>query len=140
MSPARFLNKATAVSKRFASTTPSAEAIKNQAAGVAKKVNGIVDPLVYYGRVGVEFVSQVFTHAKVTIPNPAAFGEASQGITNFVQSFSSGTWKKITVKDLKAFVSHGIQIVGFFAVGEMVGRRSVIGYDIPGNDAHGDHH
>lgn len=52
---------------------------------------------------------------------------------------TSGAWRTVTVKQAAEFVGEGIKFGGFFLVGEMIGRGSIIGYQIEGTGHH-DHH
>ncbi|KAJ3196158.1 hypothetical protein HK101_009898 [Irineochytrium annulatum] len=92
----------------------------------------------YYGRVAVEFGRQVAVHQKVTLPGPAQFADAQTGIAQIISSFQNGAWKKVTLSQAGSMVAQGITIYGFFLVGEMVGRGSIIGYHV--GESHGDHH
>ena len=59
-------------------------------------------------------------------------GEAQLGFANFFSSFSNGAWKKVTLNQVGSLVAAGTTVYGFFLVGEMIGRGSVVGYKIPG--------
>eukprot|EP00842_Homolaphlyctis_polyrhiza_P000763 jgi/Hompol1/1688/HPOL_001420-RA len=69
-------------------------------------------------------------------PNVA---EAQEGIAKFFKALQNGEWKKVTIGQTAGFVAEGIKIYGFFLVGEMIGRGSVIGYKIEGGHAGGHH-
>ena len=64
-----------------------------------------------------------------TIPN---FGLAQEGIGRFFSAFSSGAWKQVTVRQAAELAGEGVKIGGFFYIGEMIGKGSIIGYQIPG--------
>jgi hypothetical protein len=55
-----------------------------------------------------------------------------------VNGLTSGQWRNVSLKQAGEFVTEGIKIGGFFLVGEMIGRGSVIGYQIEGTSH--DHH
>lgn len=42
----------------------------------------------------------------------------------------SNTFKNMSTRDAIKLGADGLVIYGFFVVGEMVGRRSVVGYDV----------
>ena len=91
---------------------------------------GFAEPFLYYGRVGLNFVGQVATHQKLTvIPN---VGTAMEGLGGFISALTNGSWKKVTLRQVGKLSIEGIKIYGFFLVGEMIGRGSIIGYQIPG--------
>nr|KAJ3421603.1 hypothetical protein HK105_002974 [Polyrhizophydium stewartii] len=124
----RFASKAFLAGRRFAST----EATKAKPAGpsFAARIQGITDPLMYYGRVGLSFVTQVASHQRVgAFPNLA---EAQDGIAKFFLALQNGAWKKVTVRQVGQLTAEGVKVYGFFLVGEMVGRGSIVGYNIAG--------
>ncbi|KAJ3049432.1 hypothetical protein HK097_009573 [Rhizophlyctis rosea] len=114
-----------------AAASKAAAGAKNLASGVVGRVNGIAQPLIYYSQVAFHFARQVGTHAKVGVPD---FGAATQGISNFTSAFKNGAWKKVTVRQVGQLAAEGVVISGFFLVGEMIGKGSIIGYQIPGTD------
>ncbi|KAI9337681.1 mitochondrial ATP synthase g subunit-domain-containing protein [Zopfochytrium polystomum] len=125
-----------AAARRFA-TTDSAKAATN---GLASRITAITEPVIYYTKVSAEFAKLVFTHGKVTIPNPAHMAEAQLGFSNFYTAFTNGAWKKVTVAQAGQLAAAGVTVYGFFLVGEMIGRGSIIGYDVPGSGHAGGHH
>ncbi|KAJ3109857.1 hypothetical protein HDU97_000087 [Phlyctochytrium planicorne] len=131
-------SRAMGLQRRNASTNPT-ETAQKLASGVQSRLTGLAQPLIYYGRVALEFGRQVAAHQKITLPTPAQFGEAQLGIANFIAAFQNGAWKKVTLSQVGTLAAQGVTIYGFFLAGEMIGRGSVIGYDIPGS-GHGDAH
>ncbi|KAI8908473.1 hypothetical protein EDD86DRAFT_207762 [Gorgonomyces haynaldii] len=112
--------------KRFAST-------QQQFGSIASRLTAYAEPVIYYGRVGVEFVGQVLKHQKMTaVPN---FGLAQEGIAKFISAFSNGQWRNVTIRQTFQLAAEGLKIYGFFLVGEMIGKGSVVGYQIPGNES-----
>ena len=112
--------------KRWASTAP----IANAAGRLAK----FADPVVYYARVAGSFAGQVLKNQNMTtLPH---FGQAQEGLGRFVSALGNGAWKSVTLGQAATVVADGVSVVGFFLVGEMVGKRSIIGYQIPGQQAH----
>ncbi|KAH9270514.1 hypothetical protein BASA83_007326 [Batrachochytrium salamandrivorans] len=86
----------------------------------------------------IRVFSQVAAHQRVTsLPN---VGVAQEGIAKFFQAFSNGEWKKVTLAQTVSFGLEGVKIYGFFLVGEMIGRGSIVGYNIEGSGSHGGHH
>lgn len=59
---------------------------------------------------------------------------AKTGYSSFLGSFANGAWRKVTLSQSLELLGQGIQIGGFFLVGEMIGKGSIIGYQIPGTD------
>ncbi|KAI8826071.1 uncharacterized protein EV422DRAFT_563880 [Fimicolochytrium jonesii] len=132
--PVRYFNLAArqTLSRRGVST-PSVDtaAIKNQAQGVVGKATAFAEPIIYYSRVSLEFLRSVAHHQKVAIPS---IDNGIVGLSNFYGAFKTGAWKKVTLRDVGQLSLEGIKIGGFFLVGEMIGRGSVIGYQIHGAD------
>ncbi|KAJ3300073.1 hypothetical protein HK104_004795 [Borealophlyctis nickersoniae] len=116
--------------------TKAQEAAKNAGSKLVQKLTGFAEPIIYYSRVGFEFARSVATHQKLAVPDVAS---ATQGLTNFYQTFTNGAWKKVTVRQAGQILGEGVKIGGFFLVGEMIGKGSVIGYQIPGTERHEDH-
>lgn len=92
-------------------------------------VTGYAEPVIYYSRVGLEFLRSVALHQKVAIPNVEA---GVSGLTNFYNALKTGAWKQVTLRQTGQIAAEGIKIGGFLLVGEMIGRGSVIGYHIEG--------
>ncbi|KAJ3176445.1 hypothetical protein HDU87_005314 [Geranomyces variabilis] len=136
--PIRYFNLAArqTLGRRNA-TTPSigSAAVKKQAEGVAGKATAFVEPIIYYARVGLQFVRAVGVHQKVALPS---IDGGISGISNFAAAFRNGAWKKVTLRQTGQLAIEGVKVSGFFLVGEMIGRGSVIGYQIPGADNHDD--
>ncbi|KNC98214.1 uncharacterized protein SPPG_06614 [Spizellomyces punctatus DAOM BR117] len=136
----RFFNLAArqTISRRGVST-PSVDpaAVRKNVEGVAGKLTGFAEPIIYYSRVGLEFLRSVAVHQKLAIPNVE---NGMSGLTNFYSAFKNGAWKKVTLRQTGQLAAEGIKISGFFLVGEMIGKGSVIGYQIEGTEHHAEGH
>ncbi|TPX62831.1 hypothetical protein PhCBS80983_g00181 [Powellomyces hirtus] len=134
--PVRFFNVAArqTISRRNAST-PSVDsaALKKSGEAAVGKVTAFVEPFIYYGRVGLEFLRSVAVHQKIAIPS---IDNGISGLTNFYGALKSGAWKKVTLAQVGQLTVEGVKVGGFFLAGEMIGRGSVIGYQIHGADNH----
>ncbi|KAJ3339999.1 hypothetical protein HDU93_007548 [Gonapodya sp. JEL0774] len=93
---------------------------------------GVVNWGVRTGQISWATVKLVASNNQMGIPNPAEFGKALSGVTGFFNAFKNGTWRYVTVRDATSLAARGVEIAGFFYVGEMIGRRSLIGYNIEG--------
>ena len=71
-------------------------------------------------------------HAKVELvpPNPAQWPEVKKGFSQVFQSAVTGKFLNLTVKEASKKVLVGVEIACWFVVGEMIGRRSIIGYKV----------
>ena len=88
--------------------------------------------MLYYTRVSLQFLKLVGQHQKISLPSPSHFSEASASLGQAFSSLQNGAWKKVTLSQVGTLAGEGAKILGFFVVGEMVGRGSIVGYNIPG--------
>ncbi|ORZ34050.1 mitochondrial ATP synthase g subunit-domain-containing protein [Catenaria anguillulae PL171] len=99
-----------------------------QAQQAAGKIASKFEPVIYYGKVGGEIAKQVYHAEKLAPPTQAMLGEAQAVGLQLVQSVRQGAYKKWSQKDMiKGAVLAG-EAFTFFLLGEIVGRRSLIGY------------
>ncbi|KAK7106022.1 ATP synthase subunit g, mitochondrial-like [Littorina saxatilis] len=73
-------------------------------------------------------------YAKVEL-RPPTLGEMPQvqeGLNKLVISARTGKWKAVTVKEAWLNTLIGAEIMFCFFIGEVIGRRSLVGYHIPG--------
>ncbi|MCJ1418574.1 hypothetical protein MMC32_004922 [Xylographa parallela] len=109
-------------------------------------VQSMIPPTIYYSRVGLELSKLVFQGRKMTPPDIAAFQSYLNPILHAVRnpsSLMSGTpsssaftpeaiLSRIRNMDRTQLVSAGVltaEVLGFFTVGEMVGRLKLVGYN-----------
>ncbi|TNY18540.1 mitochondrial ATP synthase g subunit-domain-containing protein [Rhodotorula diobovata] len=110
----------------------SAQATASKAlSGVQSRVSGLLgayrEPVVYNAQVAKELAKQVYIAEKMS---PPSFAQVSYTFRQFAQSapnpsfwrqqLSNGAWKKAAIVL--------VEIYGIFCIGEMVGRRHVVGY------------
>ncbi|KAI0346211.1 hypothetical protein BDW22DRAFT_731765 [Trametopsis cervina] len=140
---------------RFASTTPSTEAAQKkaqdalataqkyagQAASTAQKFLGPVgdkaasflgayrEPLVYNFQVAREFLKQVYVAERLQPPSLSAVQSAystlwsnATNITHLKELISSGGLTKVGIYAVEAY--------GIFKIGEILGRRNLVGYSV----------
>jgi F-type H+-transporting ATPase subunit g len=69
-------------------------------------------------------------HEKIGIPSASGLADAQASFGHLFTSFQTGAWKKVTVGQVGKMAAEGAKIGGFFIVGEMIGRRSIVGYDV----------
>merc|ERR1739848_631140 len=63
-------------------------------------------------------------------PTPAEIPAVSKGLGDVVASATTGKWKSLSVKEAWANTLVGCELVILFFVGEVVGRGTLIGYDV----------
>ena len=93
----------------------------------------VSEPLFYYSRVSFSFVKQVAHHSKLTSLNVS---NGIQGLSNFSSSLTTSRWKTVTVNQIRELLFAAVKIGGFFLVGEMIGRQSIVGYNVGETKAH----
>ena len=71
-------------------------------------------------------------HARVELapPSPAQWPEIRAGFSKLFQSAFSGRFLDLSVKEATKKTLVGVEILCWFFVGEMIGRRSIIGYKV----------
>ncbi|KER24926.1 hypothetical protein X801_05016 [Opisthorchis viverrini] len=80
-------------------------------------------------------LSKFMNYARVEMrpPTLSDIGPAVAEATQLINAAKSGRWKEVTVKDglLNAVVT--IEVLAWFFIGEIIGRRSILGYSrVPG--------
>ncbi|OJK05011.1 hypothetical protein ASPACDRAFT_74539 [Aspergillus aculeatus ATCC 16872] len=133
-------------------------AISNAAQGLGnalKKVGGrtgkvisfvesMIPPTVYYSKVGLELAKLVFRGQNMTPPNVATFQAYLEPLirnpTNsaFAPSNIIARIRNANKKELAFAGVTAAEVIGFFTVGEMIGRMNIIGYR--GEPEHAGHH
>ncbi|KAL2006815.1 hypothetical protein VTN00DRAFT_9483 [Thermoascus crustaceus] len=145
-------------------TANAGPAIANAAQGVGnalRKVGGrtgkviafvdsLIPPTVYYSKVGIELAKLVFHGQKMAPPSLSTFQAYFQPLINALRNPSA--LKNINIPNPQEFVArlckadkktlafYGVtaaEVLGFFTVGEMIGRRKIVGYRGAPEHAHG---
>ncbi|KAI9682317.1 MAG: hypothetical protein M1817_000371 [Caeruleum heppii] len=109
-------------------------------------VESMIPPTIYYGKVGIELSKLVFQGQKMTPPPFATFQNYFQPLVNAARNpmnaFSHYSpnphamtpqhlLSQIRNVDRKTMVTSGVvvaELLGFFTVGEMIGRFKLVGY------------
>ncbi|PYH92547.1 hypothetical protein BO71DRAFT_400455 [Aspergillus ellipticus CBS 707.79] len=103
-------------------------------------VDSMIPPTVYYSRVGLELARLVFRGQSMTPPNLATFQTYFQPLTNAFSNpaalknagFSpSSIVSRVRSANKKEIALAGVaaaEVIGFFTVGEIIGRMNVVGY------------
>ncbi|AOW02032.1 mitochondrial ATP synthase g subunit-domain-containing protein [Yarrowia lipolytica] len=125
---------------RFQSTAASKAASKAQ--GLGAKVQGITNCAVYWAKVTGELGKQIYLKEGFAPPSLSQFQSVYQNLFNSVKSYALKPQKvidcaeSITKTDALRYTAYGVQILGLFTLGEVIGRRNVIGYKVPSADKH----
>lgn len=98
-------------------------------------------PVLYNAKVAGQIAKQVYIREGMAPPSAAQFENAKQATLKFAKDArSANTWKNISKEQ---YIQAGLvaaEAYAFFLVGEIVGRRNFIGYDVKSADSHAEHH
>ncbi|KAJ6160390.1 ATP synthase subunit G atp20 [Penicillium chermesinum] len=101
----------------------------------------MIPPAIYYSRVGLELGKLVFRGQKMTPPNLATFQSYFQPLINAASN--PATLKNISLPSPQNFLARvrnanakeiafvgvtAAEVIGFFTVGEIIGRFNLVGY------------
>ncbi|KAG8980211.1 hypothetical protein FRB90_007750 [Tulasnella sp. 427] len=103
------------------------------AGGVGQKAEHYIQayrgPVVYNSQVFLQVLKQVYRAEKLAPPNLAEVQSAYKTLFDNAKSlkywqdlWASGLWKKVAVG--------GLEVYGIFKIGEILGRRSLVGYSL----------
>ncbi|KAJ5523782.1 hypothetical protein N7494_010432 [Penicillium frequentans] len=132
------LSKATAAAGPALSNAATA---LRKVGGPVGKVVSYDPPTVYYSKVGIELGRLVFRGQNMAPPNMATFQSYFQPMINVVRnpaSFKTLSFpspqnflarvRNASPKELALAGVTAAEVIGFFTVGEMIGRWNLIGY------------
>lgn len=106
----------------------------------------MIPPTIYYSKVGLELSKLVFRGQKMNPPNLAAFQRYTQPVINAIRKPAGllnhttdtastmspeGILSRIRNVNRQQLISAGVvgaEVLGFFTVGEMIGRMKLVGY------------
>ncbi|KAG8935366.1 hypothetical protein FRC03_005271 [Tulasnella sp. 419] len=109
------------------------ETAKKYAGPVGDRIGSLLgsyrQPLVYNSQVFVQLLKQVYKAERLSPPSLAEVQSAYQTLfkraidkTYWQDLISTGQWKKVAVG--------GLEVYGIFKVGEIIGRRNLVGYKL----------
>ncbi|KAJ3375999.1 ATP synthase subunit G atp20 [Allomyces arbusculus] len=116
--------KVAQVGLRRASTAASPTNVQAVANNFASKL----DPIIYYSKVVAEVAKQVYTKNNLQPPAMATMQEAQSIASSLAKSVMQGAHKTWTKTDVQKGAVLAGEAITFFLIGEVVGRRSLIGY------------
>ncbi|PSK51851.1 ATP synthase subunit g, mitochondrial [Elsinoe australis] len=120
-------------------------------------VQSLIPPTVYYGKVGLELGKLIVRGRKMNPPDMATFQSYFQPVINTAKNPSAllnatpspsaaspeSILSRIRNVDQQQLTSAGIvaaEVIGFFTLGEMIGRMKIVGYRTSGHAHGGEHH
>ncbi|XP_037524529.1 ATP synthase subunit g, mitochondrial [Rhipicephalus sanguineus] len=71
-----------------------------------------------------------YARVEMVPPSPREFPEVFRGFSQLVSTAKSGAWKNFTVKEATVNTLVGMEVIFWFYVGECIGKRSIIGYQV----------
>jgi len=135
-----------AISKAASSATAAINGIGGRTGRLISFVQSLIPPTVYYGRVGLELARLVAQGQKMSPPTMATFQSYTQPLLNAARNPSAifnqaantagsqtpnsilSSFRNIDNQSLIAGAVVAAEVIGFFSVGEMIGRFKIIGY------------
>ena len=99
--------------------------------------------MIYLSKSGESLIDFVLTESKPKLnkfvyyakselvpPSPADIPQVIQGFNNVVRGARTGAWKKLTVREAWLNTLITVEVLCWFFVGECIGKRKIIGYDV----------
>ncbi|ORZ14498.1 mitochondrial ATP synthase g subunit-domain-containing protein [Absidia repens] len=110
----------------------SATKIISCAQNLVSKAIALQKPIVYDAKVVGEIAKQVYTKEGMSFPTGAQFAEAQNFVKKNanVNALKSVTWNNVAKGGVVL-----AEIYTFFLIGEIVGRRNLIGYNVKGESS-----
>ncbi|KAG0197612.1 hypothetical protein BGX28_008878 [Mortierella sp. GBA30] len=103
-------------------------------AATASKLSG---PILYNAKVAGQIAKQVYVREGMAPPSAAQIETAKDRALKFIwDARSINTWKNISKDQYMKAGLVAVEAYAFFMVGEIVGRRSLVGYDVKSADEH----
>uniref|UniRef100_A0A1D1XZ47 ATP synthase subunit g, mitochondrial n=1 Tax=Anthurium amnicola TaxID=1678845 RepID=A0A1D1XZ47_9ARAE len=102
------------------------QCIRNLSTKKSSKIAGVRELIVYDAKVLNEIAKEVYTKESLGPPNGVQISEAWENLKSI-------RWKHITELNPRDYIRIGIrsvEVAGFFALGEIIGRFSIIGYNV----------
>ncbi|WFD26062.1 hypothetical protein MNAN1_001037 [Malassezia nana] len=105
-----------------------------------RALGSYAEPIVYNLKVAGSLAKQVYIAEKLAPPTSlsqiaSAYRQIWTTVSNpswWTHSLPGGDWRHVLV--------YGVEAVGIFSIGEMIGKRRIVGYKINEWDADSEHH
>ncbi|CAD6646672.1 XXYS1_4_G0021960.mRNA.1.CDS.1 [Saccharomyces cerevisiae] len=108
--------------------------IQNYTSGLVSKANLLSSKALYYGKVGAEISKQIYLKEGLQPPTVAQFKSVYSNLYKQSLNFALkptevlACLRNIQKNELLKYGAYGIQLIGFYSVGEIIGRRKLVGY------------
>ncbi|ODV97968.1 hypothetical protein PACTADRAFT_31383 [Pachysolen tannophilus NRRL Y-2460] len=110
----------------------------SRVSGITEKLNGLKDSTLYWSKVIAELSKQVYLKEGLSPPNTtqlqSVYKSLYESSLKLVENpkalleYLKTVPDKITKNTVIEYSSYAIQLAGLFSLGEVVGRRKLIGY------------
>lgn len=113
--------------------------VSNLANAAVSKTVQVSNAAVYWTKVSAEMAKLVYKKEAMAPPSTADFKKVYQCALNMLKTPAEQKklFQQLTSKDnVVTNLAYGAQFVGFFTVGEIIGRRSFFGYPKSASAAH----
>lgn len=124
---------------RYNSTVAKAQ---NAVQGLVEKVTVNVNKSIYWSKVTGELAKQIYLKEKLSPPSIAEFQSVYQTLYKKALEYATkpkevlSFAKNLSKNDFLNYGAIGVQIVGLFSLGEIIGRRQLVGYPQFGSSHH----
>ncbi|XP_022705108.1 ATP synthase subunit g, mitochondrial-like [Varroa jacobsoni] len=71
-----------------------------------------------------------YARVELVPPSPGELSQVFSGFGQLMRSARTGAWKNLTVREATINTIVGLDVVFCFFIGECVGKRSLIGYNV----------
>lgn len=108
--------------------------IQSLATGVTSKATSLATKSVYYSKVVGEVSKQVYLKEGLQPPSVADFQKVYTQLYKQALEFAFkpkqalSMFKNVQKNEVLRFGAYGVQLAGLFSLGEIIGRRKVVGY------------
>jgi len=96
---------------------------------MAAKVSGLFKQALVDGKPKFQTFLK-YAKVELTPPSPGDIPAIRQGIGKLISGASSGRWKQLSVKEAWLNTLVGIEVLCWFYVGECIGKRHIVGYEV----------
>ncbi|SCU99983.1 LANO_0F04632g1_1 [Lachancea nothofagi CBS 11611] len=108
--------------------------IQSMASGIASKAQAYTTKSIYYSKVVGELSKQVYLKEGMQPPSVSDFQSVYTKLYKQALSValkpkqSLSMFKNVQKDDVVKYGAYGIQLAGLYSLGEVIGRRKVVGY------------
>ncbi|KAG0371949.1 hypothetical protein BGX24_000947 [Mortierella sp. AD032] len=108
---------------------------------VPKILSALRGPVLYNVKVAGQVAKQVYIREGMAPPSGAQFQTARDAALKFIwDARQAKTWRTISKTQYLNAGLVAAEAYVFFMVGEIIGRRNLIGYNVKSAESHDEHH